>query len=218
MNKIYSNILIILSVCFAPISAIAADVADRTDCSTIQSRINELSAIETLNEEQSSELNQLQARYRTNCSKSASGRRTSAAARASSSEAVIVNQVNSAPIITTKSVLDDYITKRQNLCDELKTNIDVLKSSGTDTSELQLIENQYNNDCINIDKSDVKTEIDPDTAAANVASGLCTDGSKPNKYGCCEGETFKDIGNLVFACCPDDGGECYPPITNGGER
>ncbi len=58
-------------------------------------------------------------------------------------------------------------------------------------------------------------QISPEEAEANIKAGLCADGSKPNRFGCCEGETFKDMGNLVFACCPDDGGECYPPINSG---
>lgn len=60
----------------------------------------------------------------------------------------------------------------------------------------------------------VKTqkEID-DERAANLANGLCGDGAKPNKFGCCDGEKFKDLGNLKFACCPKEGdGECHAPI------
>ncbi len=47
--------------------------------------------------------------------------------------------------------------------------------------------------------------------AANINAGLCADGTRPNRFGCCTGEKFKDLGNLVFACCRDDG-ECFPPI------
>ena len=48
---------------------------------------------------------------------------------------------------------------------------------------------------------------------ANLDAGLCIDGTKPNKFGCCADEVFKDLGNSVFACCPKTGdGECFPPI------
>ncbi len=47
---------------------------------------------------------------------------------------------------------------------------------------------------------------------ANLDAGLCADGTKPNKFGCCTGEVFKDMGNTVFACCPKSGGDCFPPI------
>ena len=49
--------------------------------------------------------------------------------------------------------------------------------------------------------------------AENMAKGLCGDGTKPNKYGCCEGEIFKQVEHLNFACCPKDGdGECRAPF------
>lgn len=60
----------------------------------------------------------------------------------------------------------------------------------------------------------VKTQKEIDgERAANLANGLCGDGAKPNKFGCCDGEKFKDLGNLKFACCPKEGdGECHAPI------
>lgn len=48
---------------------------------------------------------------------------------------------------------------------------------------------------------------------ANLDAGLCADGTSPNRFGCCTGEKFTDLGNLNFACCPDDGvSDCFPPI------
>lgn len=52
--------------------------------------------------------------------------------------------------------------------------------------------------------------LSPQQEQANLDAGLCADGSQPNKFGCCAGEKFKDIGNLNFACCNDL--ECFPPI------
>ena len=49
--------------------------------------------------------------------------------------------------------------------------------------------------------------------AENISNGLCGDGTKPNRYGCCEGEKFKETGQMKFACCPKEGdGECHEPI------
>lgn len=49
--------------------------------------------------------------------------------------------------------------------------------------------------------------------AENMAKGLCGDGAKPNKYGCCTGEKFKEVSQMKFACCPKSGdGECHEPI------
>lgn len=47
----------------------------------------------------------------------------------------------------------------------------------------------------------------------NLSRGLCGDGTKPNRYGCCSGEVFKEVEPLVFGCCPKDGdGQCLEPI------
>ncbi len=46
--------------------------------------------------------------------------------------------------------------------------------------------------------------------AENLAKGLCADGTKPNKYGCCPGEKFKEVSQMKFACCPEEG-ECVEP-------
>lgn len=55
-------------------------------------------------------------------------------------------------------------------------------------------------------------ESETDEIAKNIEQGLCADGSTPNKFGCCNDEVFKEVENLTFACCPPDGGDCFPPI------
>ena len=40
----------------------------------------------------------------------------------------------------------------------------------------------------------------------------CDDGSAPDANGCCAGETYTDMGAEGFNCCPDAGGDCFPPI------
>ncbi len=41
----------------------------------------------------------------------------------------------------------------------------------------------------------------------------CLDGTTPDKNGCCTGELYTDMGDLGYNCCPDDGGDCFPPIV-----
>ena len=41
----------------------------------------------------------------------------------------------------------------------------------------------------------------------------CEDGLTPDANGCCAGETFTDMGEAGWNCCPDVGGDCFPPIT-----
>ena len=61
-------------------------------------------------------------------------------------------------------------------------------------------------------ETEPQPELTDEQRAENVANGLCADGTKPNKFGCCGDEVFKDLGNLEFACCPKSGGDCFPPI------
>jgi len=47
---------------------------------------------------------------------------------------------------------------------------------------------------------------------ADSAEMLCKDNAAPNEQGCCPGETYTDMGETGFKCCPDAGGDCFPPI------
>lgn len=40
----------------------------------------------------------------------------------------------------------------------------------------------------------------------------CEDGSLPDANGCCAGEIYTDMGEQGFNCCPQSGGDCFPPI------
>ena len=41
----------------------------------------------------------------------------------------------------------------------------------------------------------------------------CFDGSIPDANGCCAGEIYTDMGEMGFNCCPEGGGDCFPPIV-----
>ena len=40
----------------------------------------------------------------------------------------------------------------------------------------------------------------------------CEGGVLPDEYGCCPGEIYTDMGEQGFNCCPETGGDCFPPI------
>lgn len=40
----------------------------------------------------------------------------------------------------------------------------------------------------------------------------CLDGTQPDANGCCTGEIYTDMGEEGFNCCPESGGDCFPPI------
>ncbi|MBO4700652.1 MAG: hypothetical protein J5620_02790 [Alphaproteobacteria bacterium] len=63
-----------------------------------------------------------------------------------------------------------------------------------------------------VEKTPEELAAEAEKVAENRAKGLCDDGAKPNRYGCCPGEKFKEISQMKFACCPREGdGECIEP-------
>ena len=49
-------------------------------------------------------------------------------------------------------------------------------------------------------------------AEATTSAITCPDGTAPDQYGCCTGEIYTDMGEQGFNCCPETGGDCFPPI------
>lgn len=63
-----------------------------------------------------------------------------------------------------------------------------------------------------VEKTPEELAAEAEKVAENRAKGLCDDGTKPNRYGCCVGEKFKEVSQMKFACCPKSGdGECIEP-------
>lgn len=40
----------------------------------------------------------------------------------------------------------------------------------------------------------------------------CPDGAAADANGCCPGEIYTDMGVAGFNCCPENGGDCFPPL------
>lgn len=85
----------------------------------------------------------------------------------------------------------------------------------------------YNQDILGLQYDDQGSIINPFAKATplNEAQGevlTCDDnGTMPDQYGCCPGETYTDMGPMdsnapdgphEFACCPSGDGDCFPPI------
>ncbi len=78
----------------------------------------------------------------------------------------------------------------------------------------------YNQDILGLKYDDndniVNPWAKPDNFVAEAAAAeevlTCDDGSAPDLNGCCAGETYTDMGEAGFNCCPDTGGDCFPPI------
>ena len=77
-------------------------------------------------------------------------------------------------------------------------------------------EKKYNTEVLGLTYDEDGNIENPFTTSKNaqiVDEGLtCEDGSAPDANGCCAGETFTDMGEDGWNCCPDAGGDCFPPI------
>ncbi len=65
------------------------------------------------------------------------------------------------------------------------------------------IQNPFNNKSSGAGASNTTQEISVVT---------CDGGVAPDMNGCCPGETYTDMGEQGFNCCPNAGGDCFPPI------
>ncbi len=185
-----------------------ASVAERTDCAAISAQIDELVAAGT--DATDAELMSLQATHRRDCAKRVSGRQTIGTRTSRAAGGVAAATATSAPAapVITKTPIQEFNDGLNALCEKLNGAIDAAKSDDARQAEVTEMQELHARACggAGVDA------VDPAEIAEKRAAGLCPNGQAPNKYGCCDGERFTDTGNLEFACCPIDGGECLPPI------
>ena len=178
---------------------IAAGVAERMTCMDINSRLAELMAIEEPDAETLDEITKLKADYRRNCAKSAGKRKTSGSGRvvvAATEEVVASDPEPNQP----DTPSDTTETEPVISADATPASV-----SSDDVVAVASVDDASADDAAQIDAALVQELF-------NLDSGLCADGTQPNKFGCCNDEIFKDMGGTVFACCPPQGGDCFPPI------
>ena len=197
-------------------SALADDVAvgARMTCADINAKISELSAVVEPDTETIDELTKLKADYRRSCSRAARGRKTSAGVRVVRETADVAESVSEAD----EEPADEE--KAQDAVEEVKevekTEEKPAEEKSASAEEKPEADKKVDTEKESEDMPEQDTPSEDEILAmelANLDAGLCVDGTEPNKFGCCEGELFKDLGNAIFACCPKEGdGECFPPI------
>lgn len=178
----------------------AQAIVDRMSCSDISARMVELSEIEEPDDDVTIELGKLKSDYRRKCMKSAGKRKTAAKNRV----IITVEESASSPkedVVEEKTEKTTETVEKQPEKIEEKVEEKVEKVEKTKTTETQPV---------SMEATDA--EIKMLHELMNLDMGLCADGTKPNKFGCCTDEIFKDMGNNVYACCPKTGGDCYPPL------
>lgn len=169
-------------------------IVDRMSCSDMSAKMMELSGIINPDEDTVIELGKLKSDYRRRCMKSAAGRKTSAQGRV-----VIVAETTD---------------EKTEMVNDTKDKDIVAEDSVMETEQQSVVKEEKNNSTENKENLMLATEeeIKMLHELMNLDMGLCADGTKPNKFGCCTDEIFKDLGNEVYACCPKTGGDCYPPL------
>ncbi len=179
----------------------AVGVVDRMTCAEIQERITELSAEEEPDDYTLEEIAKLKGDLRRSCTKSAGGRRSAAASRVIVETSAVESDEYEEP------VMEDIEEEAEEVVEKPKPK---KKKAKKQQIEEPVIEEETVVEEDSESEEAAKEKLNKELA--NLNSGLCIDGSVPNRFGCCGDELFKDLGNMVFACCPKDGGDCFPPI------
>lgn len=80
------------------------------------------------------------------------------------------------------------------------------KHAITDTKE-------YNEKTLGLEYEGDKIKNPFEEKKEEAPAGLkCEDGTSPDSNGCCTGEKYTDMGEQGFNCCPESGGDCFPPM------
>ena len=104
--------------------------------------------------------------------------------------------------------------KQQAVFENQKQQMQINTPQGSQEYNEEVLGLKYNDDGsiqnpFNKNQSSKKSKDDVPDSSAIVT---CDGGVAPDMNGCCPGETYTDMGDQGFNCCPDAGGDCFPPI------
>ena len=85
-------------------------------------------------------------------------------------------------------------------------------AKGSEEYNTQVLGLKYDEDGNIKDPFKTEKKPKPEAAPAESSAITCDGGANPDANGCCPGETYTDMGADGFNCCPDAGGDCFPPI------
>ncbi|MBR2412383.1 MAG: TrbI/VirB10 family protein [Alphaproteobacteria bacterium] len=97
----------------------------------------------------------------------------------------------------------------ENQNDSSNKNSIASKEKGSQTYNEQVLGLEYDSETGAI-KNPFKSDKSSNAPAENVL--MCLDGTPPDANGCCTGEIYTDMGDQGFNCCPESGGDCFPPM------
>lgn len=88
-------------------------------------------------------------------------------------------------------------------------------TQGTKEYNQQVLGLKYEQDADGNDTNIIKNPFEKSSSvpATESVGSLDCDGAAPDANGCCPGETYTDMGDQGFNCCPAGGGDCFPPLN-----
>ena len=101
--------------------------------------------------------------------------------------------------------------KQQALFENQQEQMQQNTPKGSVEYNTQVLGLEYNSD--GTIKNPFKKETPAPAQQQNTSVITCDGGANPDVNGCCPGETYTDMGDQGFNCCPNSGGDCFPPIV-----
>ncbi|MBR5625436.1 MAG: hypothetical protein IKW67_01475, partial [Alphaproteobacteria bacterium] len=99
-----------------------------------------------------------------------------------------------------------YDIYKEDQAQQYQQKIEDLGGVGTQEFNEEILGVKYNDDGT-VQNPYAKPAPEPQEAVMT-----CLDGSLPDANGCCAGEIYTDMGDQGFNCCPETGGDCFPPL------
>lgn len=104
-----------------------------------------------------------------------------------------------------------YSASQQEAYQETYGTADYRNDEQTKAYNEQVLGLTYNEDGSIQNPFNAPASAQSDVPATTVLT--CEDGvTPPDANGCCPGEIYTDMGEQGFNCCPEAGGDCFPPI------
>jgi hypothetical protein len=101
-----------------------------------------------------------------------------------------------------------YDVYREDQQKQYQQKVTDLGGVGSQQFNEQILGVKYNTDGTVQNPYSTTTEVVEEVAPVLT----CEDGNPPDANGCCAGEIYTDMGEQGFNCCPESGGDCFPPI------
>ena len=140
--------------------------------------------------------------------------------------APVVEDTDVAPVSVTEDDTDPFVASGEEIKEPDSSKIEeiaekslnkVAEAADINTQEVETEEQQDSEEetvePTVVNKPEYKVTADEVFTSDDSVSGgsLCEGDVAPDTNGCCPGETYS-IVNGQNVCCPDDGGDCFPPM------